>query len=209
MDEPLGTLDATFRELMCEELRALHDRIGATTVYVTHDQIEAMAMADVVAVMHKGDVLQAGPPREVYERPASMFVAGFLGSPAMNFLTAGGPLAPGARAIRVNGAEVPIPRLHEGLDHDAAVLGVRPEHIEPSDQGALRGRVFGVEYLGARQLITVDTSAGRLKVRAPNTVRVGFGETLGLRFRTDALVVFDGRSERALASDLFAGGAHG
>jgi multiple sugar transport system ATP-binding protein len=205
MDEPLGTLDATFRELMCEELRALHDRIGATTVYVTHDQIEAMAMADVVAVMHQGDVLQAGPPREVYERPASMFVAGFLGSPAMNFLAAGGPLAPGAQAIRVNGAEVPIPRLHEGLDHDAAVLGVRPEHVEPSDTGALRGRVFGVEYLGARQLITVDTSAGRLKVRAPNTVRVGFGETLGLRFRTDALVVFDGRSERALASGLFHG----
>ena len=86
MDEPLGTLDAAFRELMCEELRALHDRIGATTVYVTHDQIEAMAMADVVAVMHKGEVLQAGPPREVYERPATMFVAGFIGSPAMNFL---------------------------------------------------------------------------------------------------------------------------
>jgi multiple sugar transport system ATP-binding protein len=190
---------------MCEELRALHERIGATTVYVTHDQIEAMAMADVVAVMHQGDVLQSGPPREVYERPASMFVAGFLGSPAMNFLKAGGPLAAGAQAIRVNGAEVPIPRLHEGLGHDQVVLGVRPEHVEPADQGPLRGRVFGVEYLGARQLITVDTSAGRVKVRAPNTVHVNFGETLGLRFRTDALVVFDGRSERALASELFHG----
>jgi multiple sugar transport system ATP-binding protein len=209
MDEPLGTLDAAFRELMCEELRALHDRIRATTVYVTHDQIEAMAMADVVAVMHKGEVLQAGPPREVYERPASMFVAGFIGSPAMNFLATKGPLAPGALAIRVNGADIDVPRLHEGLDHEQAMLGVRPEHVEASDQGQLRGRVFGVEYMGARQVITVDTSAGRLKIRAPNTVRARLGETLGLKFRSEALVVFDGRSERALASDLFAGTGHG
>jgi multiple sugar transport system ATP-binding protein len=203
MDEPLGTLDAAFRELMCEELKALHERIGATTVYVTHDQIEAMAMADVVAVMHQGEVLQAGPPHDVYERPASMLVAGFIGSPAMNFLAASGPIAPGAQAIRVNGAEVSVPRLRQGLDHEQAVLGVRPEHVEPSDQGALRGRVFGVEYMGARQVITVDTSAGRLKLRAPNTVRVRFGEPIGLKFRTDALVVFDGRSERALASEPF------
>jgi multiple sugar transport system ATP-binding protein len=209
MDEPLGTLDAAFRELMCEELRALHDRIGATTVYVTHDQIEAMAMADVVAVMHQGEVLQAGPPREVYERPASMFVAGFIGSPAMNFLSARGPVATGADRIRVNGAEVPVPRLREALAHEDAVLGVRPEHVVPGDEGPLRGRVFGVEYMGARQLITVDTSAGRLKIRAPNTVRARPGETLGLRFKSAALVVFDGRSERALASDLFAGAGRG
>ena len=209
MDEPLGTLDAAFRELMCEELRALHDRIGATTVYVTHDQIEAMAMADVVAVMHKGEVLQAGPPREVYERPATMFVAGFIGSPAMNFLTARGPVAAGADRIRVNGAEVTVPRLREGLAHEDAVLGVRPEHVVPANEGPLRGRVFGVEYMGARQLITVDTSAGRLKVRAPNTVRARLGETLGLKFKSAALVVFDGRSERALASDMGAEAGHG
>jgi multiple sugar transport system ATP-binding protein len=209
MDEPLGTLDAAFRELMCEELRALHDRIGATTVYVTHDQIEAMAMADVVAVMQKGEVLQAGPPREVYERPATMFVAGFIGSPAMNFLTARGPVAAGADRIRVNGAEVTVPRLREGLAHEDAVLGVRPEHVVPANEGPLRGRVFGVEYMGARQLITVDTSAGRLKVRAPNTVRARLGETLGLKFKSAALVVFDGRSERALASDMGAEAGHG
>src|SRR5215468_9836939 len=86
MDEPLGALDAEFRDVMREELRQLHDRIGATTVYVTHDQIEAMSMADVIAVMNRGEVLQAGPPAEVYNRPATMFVAGFIGSPAMNFL---------------------------------------------------------------------------------------------------------------------------
>ena len=79
----------------------------------------------------------------------------------------------------------------------------------PANEGPLRGRVFGVEYMGARQLITVDTSAGRLKVRAPNTVRARLGETLGLEFKSAALVVFDGRSERALASDLGAGAGHG
>ena len=106
MDEPLGTLDAAFRELMCEELRGLHDRIGATTVYVTHDQIEAMAMADVIAVMNKGEVLQAGTPFEIYHRPRSMFVAQFIGSPSMNFL----PCAPGSReAVSLCGQQVAVP----------------------------------------------------------------------------------------------------
>jgi multiple sugar transport system ATP-binding protein len=206
MDEPLGALDAEFRELMCEELRLLHDRIDATTVYVTHDQVEAMAMGDMIAVMDKGDVLQVGPPAEIYGRPATRFVAGFIGSPAMNFLPVQGPLVPGARKVRVNGAEVDVPSLHETLDHDEAVLGVRPEHVRLADDGPLRGRVFGVEYMGARQLITVDTDAGRLKIRAPNTVRTNFGETVGLRFKSDALVVFDGRTDRALKSDLMADG---
>jgi multiple sugar transport system ATP-binding protein len=206
MDEPLGALDAEFRELMCEELRLLHERIDATTVYVTHDQVEAMAMGDVIAVMHQGDVLQVGTPAEIYGRPATRFVAGFIGSPAMNFLPAQGPLAPGARKLCVNGAEVDIPLLREPLDHDEAVLGVRPEHVEVAADGPLRGRVFGVEYMGARQLITVDTDAGRLKIRAPNTVRARFGETVALRFKSEALVVFDGRTERALRSDLIGGG---
>ena len=86
MDEPLGALDAEFRQLMCGELRDLHDRISATTVYVTHDQHEAMSMADRIAVMNAGRVEQIGSPQEIYDRPASMFVADFIGSPPMNFL---------------------------------------------------------------------------------------------------------------------------
>ncbi|HEX3209780.1 MAG TPA: ABC transporter ATP-binding protein [Geminicoccaceae bacterium] len=209
MDEPIGALDAALREVMCEELRRLHDRIGATTVYVTHDQVEAMAMADRIAVMNHGEVLQVAAPSEIYARPRSRFVAGFIGSPAMNFLPAMGPLAAGATALRVNGSEIPVPRLHEPLGHGEAVLGVRPEHITIADDGGLRGRVFGVEYMGARQLVTVDTSAGRLKIRAPSGVRARFGETVGLRLRTEALVVFDRRSERALMSDLFEAKRHG
>src|SRR5262249_20314195 len=113
MDEPLGTLDTEFRDLMCEELRELHNRISATTVYVTHDQLEAMSMADYVAVMNHGIVEQLGRPRDVYERPSTLFVASFIGSPAMNLLPVKGKVAKGARSIMVSGANVTIPEAHE------------------------------------------------------------------------------------------------
>ena len=209
MDEPLGALDAEFRDRMCEELRLLHDRIGATTVYVTHDQIEAMSMADRICIMNQGEVLQIGPPLEVYERPATKFVAGFIGSPAMNFLRAMGRLPAGATEIRINGATVAMPETREPLTADEAVLGARPEHIKISDEGPLRGTVFGVEYMGARQLVTVDTEAGRLRVRAPNTVKVGYGETVGLTFDPERVVLFDPESDRAVASTLFEEAGHG
>ena len=210
MDEPLGALDAEFRELMCEELRLLHGRVGATTVYVTHDQVEAMAMADRIAIMDRGEVLQVGPPAEVYDRPATMFVAGFIGSPPMNLLPARGGLDAGATEVRIDGAAVRVPRLREGLAHERAILGVRPEHIHIGEGGDVKGRVYGIEYTGSRQLLTVDTDAGRVKVRAPNTVRTVYGETVGLRFLSERLVVFDPRTERALPSDLQGeGGGHG
>ncbi len=203
MDEPLGALDAEFRDRMCEELRLLHTRVGATTVYVTHDQIEAMSMADRICVMNRGEVLQIGAPMEVYERPATRFVAGFIGSPSMNFLAAEGRLAPGASTIRVNGADLAMPTTRAGLAAPEAVLGARPEHITIADDGPLKGRVFAVEYMGARQLVTVDTGAGRLRVRAPNTVRVSDGDTVGLAFDAERLVVFDPASDRAVPSALF------
>ena len=209
MDEPLGALDAEFRDLMCEELRLLHNRIGATTVYVTHDQIEAMSMADRICIMDKGEVLQVDAPMDIYERPATQFVAGFVGSPAMNFLSAKGRFAAGAREIGVNGATVTMPETRESLATDAAVLGARPEHIRIADDGPLRGRVFAVEYMGARQLITVDTDAGRLRVRASNTVKADYGETVGLALDAERLVVFNPETGRAVKSALHDGGAHG
>jgi len=213
MDEPLGALDAEFRDRMCEELRLLHNRVGATTVYVTHDQVEAMAMADRICVMNHAEVLQIGRPLDVYERPATKFVAGFIGSPSMNFLPAVGPLPAGAKAVQVNGSTIGVPETRAALTADSAFLGARPEHIRLSDTGALRGRVYGVEYMGARQLITVDTDAGRLKLRTPNTVRVNDGETVGLDFVADRLVLFDAATDQAVPSALFdaagAGGSNG
>ena len=204
MDAPLGALDAEFREVMCEELRVLHNRIGATTVYVTHDQLEAMAMADRICVMNHAEVLQIGPPTEVYARPATRFVASFIGSPAMNFLPAAGGLPAGATAVRVGAAEIAVPPTTAPLAGEA-VLGARPEHIVLADTGPLRGRVSAVEYMGARQLVTVETDAGPLKVRAPNDTRVAGGETVSLAFLTERLSVFDGASDRSVT----AGGADG
>src|SRR6516164_4387807 len=103
MDEPLGALDAEFRHLMCDELRDLHDRIGATTIYVTHDQLEAMSMADRIAIMNGGRVEQIGSPQWIYDRPASMFVADFIGSPPMNFLRFENGLRSGDRAVSLSG----------------------------------------------------------------------------------------------------------
>jgi multiple sugar transport system ATP-binding protein len=208
MDEPLGALDAEFRDLMCEELRVLHNKVGATTVYVTHDQIEAMSMADRICIMNRGEILQIGAPMEVYTRPATKFVAGFIGSPSMNFLPVNSSLAAGSEKADVPGGHVFIPKIHEALPQHGGFIGARPEHISLSDTGTLRGEVFGVEYMGARQLITVETPSGRLRARTDNRARAKVGETVGLQFNKDALVVFDSKTDQALKSDLFAGVGH-
>lgn len=209
MDEPMGTLDAEFREIMRKDLRGLHDRISATTIYVTHDQIEAMAMGDVIAVMSHGKVLQAAPPMEIYNKPNNLFVAEFVGSPAINFLSFEGAAPVGATQIKINGTIVDIPTLHEGLSGTSGILGARPENLWLADSGGLPGKVFGVEYMGARKLVTVDTTAGRIKVISPENLPVAIDDNVHLKFRTESLVVFDTQSELALDSDLIRKSDHG
>jgi multiple sugar transport system ATP-binding protein len=209
MDEPLGALDAEFRRLMCGELRALHDRLGATTVYVTHDQLEAMSMADKIAVMNNGVVEQLGSPREIYDRPASMFVADFIGSPSMNFVDFDEPLMRGDRSVMIDGAVIAIPELHETAYQPACTLGVRPEHVRLSDSSPLRGSIYGTEYLGTTQIVTVATGHGLVKARLPSDMSVRLGEPVGLTFRPEKLSVFDRRSGRVLRSALHDGAAHG
>src|ERR1700730_17675369 len=135
MDEPLGALDTEMREAMIRELRALHDRLGATTVYVTHDQLEAMAMADMIGVMNNGIVEQVASPRDIYDRPASLFVADFIGSPPMNFLPFFGSLETGTQTIRLDERELAIPPAREALGESDLILGVRPEHVRFTDRG--------------------------------------------------------------------------
>ena len=209
MDEPLGALDTEMREEMIEELRALHDRLGATTVYVTHDQLEAMAMADVIAVMNNGCVEQLASPRDIYDRPASLFVADFIGSPPMNFLPFRSSLAAGVRAVRLGDSEVAIPAAREALAESDLVLGVRPEHVRFSDRGMVRGEVYGVEYLGTTQIVTVTTAYGALKARSPASMPFRTGENVGLDFRADTLSIFDQHSGRAIRTTLHEGGLHG
>src|SRR6201995_4746462 len=113
MDEPLGALDAEFRRLMCGELRELHDRIDATSIYITHDQLEAMAMADRIAIMNGGRIEQIGTPQEIYDRPRTMFVADFIGAPPMSFLKLQTALRRGDRVLTVDGASIEMPELLE------------------------------------------------------------------------------------------------
>ena len=209
MDEPLGALDTEMREAMIQELRALHDRLGATTVYVTHDQLEAMAMADLIAVMNNGVVEQIASPRDIYDRPASLFVADFIGSPAMNFLPFRGSLQAGAQAIRLGDREVAIPIAREALVESDLVLGVRPEHVRFSDSGMVRGEIYGSEYLGTTQIVTVTTPYGALKARSPASMAFQIGANVGLDFRPDTLSLFDQGSGRAIRTALYEGGEHG
>jgi len=191
MDEPLGALDAEFRHLMCNELRDLHDRIGATTVYVTHDQLEAMSMADHIAVMNGGRVEQIGSPQDIYDHPASIFVADFIGSPSMNFLRFEGALCKGDRTVHLGENVVVVPEITESRATAPLVLGVRPEHIRFSDDARIRGRIFGAEYLGTTQIVTVDTEYGRVAARLPSADVVRPGEIVGLSLRADGLRLFD------------------
>lgn len=209
MDEPLGTLDTEFRDLMVGELRELHNRINATTVYVTHDQLEAMSMADKIAVMNRGVIEQLGPPQEIYDRPTSMFVADFIGSPPMNFLHFRSGLRRGDDEVRVNGAQVAVPEIREDRHEGDLALGVRPEHIRFDDGSRLRGTVFGTEYLGTTQIVTVNTEHGQVKARLPADVGASAGETVGLSLRSERLTIFDKASGRAIKTALSQGAGHG
>jgi multiple sugar transport system ATP-binding protein len=203
LDEPLGALDAEFRDVMCGELRALHDRLKATTVYVTHDQLEAMAMADTIALMNHGRVEQLGTPQDIYDRPASVFVGDFIGSPPMNFLPFRGRVAPGDRTVRVDDVDIALPEIREGTPDTELVLGVRPEHIELSSDARLRAEIVDAEYLGTTQIVTLTTAAGAsMKARVRADVPAQPGEHVGLALRPELLSLFDRASGRALRTAL-------
>ena len=200
MDEPLGALDSEFRELMCQELRGLHDRLKATTVYVTHDQMEAMAMADTIAIMNGGVIEQLGAPQDVYDRPASVFVADFIGAPAMNFIPFAGAYEAGAAAITIGAASVAVPALAQGVGDAPRLCGVRPEHVRFDERSSLRAEVVGSEYLGHSQIVTVTTAVGStLRAKVGPETKAERGEHVGLVFDAAAVSLFDQASGRALA----------
>jgi multiple sugar transport system ATP-binding protein len=201
MDEPLGTLDAEMRAAMRDELRGLHDRIGATTVYVTHDQMEAMSMADRIAVMNGGDVLQAAPPMELYLNPATLFVAGFVGSPPMNLLEAEGHREGGATVLRLRAEGTPqvaAPAVAGGIPVGPLVLGVRPEHLRVGPEESLPASVYGVEYLGSHRILTLDSPAGRLRARVAKDSPLQAGDRTGIGVDPRHAILFDPSSGLAL-----------
>jgi multiple sugar transport system ATP-binding protein len=216
MDEPLGALDSEFRHVMCGELRALHDRIKATTVYVTHDQVEAMSMADKIAVMSNGVIEQLASPQEIYDFPASLFVADFIGSPSMNLYSFKGAMAKGSRAIRLENGPQEVPELRQDCPHGDYVLGVRPEDVMLADDGPVRGEIFGAEYLGTYQIAIIKTESGKtMRARVSSSVPLKTGERVSLGFKGARLSLFDKASGKALPTarhdnrNAAGGAAHG
>ena len=197
LDEPLSNLDANLRLVMREEIRKLQERLRITTVLVTHDQFEAMAISDRLAVMRDGLIEQVGTPIAIYERPANEFVAGFVGSPAMNFLKAtlsgeGDRL----QARLVDGALVPVPGVT--APPGAPEVGVRPEALTVVAQGGeTEGTATVVERLGDRTLVHVRLRDGtQVTAQDRGISTVESGQTVRLKFDTSALHLFgeDGRA---------------
>ena len=196
-DEPLSNLDAKLRVQMRLELAKLHADLRATMIYVTHDQIEAMTLADKIVVLDKGKIAQVGSPLELYNFPANKFVAAFIGSPSMNFLPVGiDAVEGGAATVALPGggrARVSVKNAPNGADK-AADLGVRPEHLTivaaDDPAAALKGTVAIVEHLGNVTLIYVDTPAGTLIVEGAGSLIVKGGDALGLKLNEPHVRLF-------------------
>ncbi len=205
-DEPLSNLDAALRSQVRVEIRKLHDRLGATSVYVTHDQVEAMTLADQLFVLNKGVVEQSGPPLEIYARPKTRFVAGFMGSPAMNLLDATIAARDGGlRAVIAEGAEVPIDAARFGdalRDGREVTLGVRPHDVVIEAGGAPLD-VAIVEALGVESYVhgalggASSGPAASFVARVDAKANIAKGERIGLAF--PVVHLFDRASGRSLA----------
>ncbi|MBZ9854826.1 sn-glycerol-3-phosphate ABC transporter ATP-binding protein UgpC [Mesorhizobium sp. CA13] len=193
-DEPLSNLDAKLRVHMRAEIKALHQQLKTTSVYVTHDQIEAMTMADRIVVMHDGVVQQVGAPLDLYDRPANMFVAGFIGSPGMNFLPASVEKGGVTDAVLSDGQKLRLPDSLPLREGDAVTVGLRPEHIRLADDGTLRGEVVVVEPLGLSTQFYVKLAGQQLCAFAMGRAGVKPGETVRLSADPAALHVFDPKS---------------
>jgi sn-glycerol 3-phosphate transport system ATP-binding protein len=189
MDEPLSNLDAQLRQDMRAEIRNLQRALGITMVYVTHDQVEAMSMADRVVLLNRGRIEQNATPAELYENPANTFVARFIGTPPMNLL----PLVAGPAGAVVAGTDGPAvaPAECAGM-----TLGVRPEHIGLRFERGLRAEVASVEYLGADSLVACRLGSTPIAVRVPGAVALARGETAWIEWPPGAQHLFDAGGAR-------------
>jgi multiple sugar transport system ATP-binding protein len=200
-DEPLSNLDAKLRVQMRAEIARMHRREGVTTIYVTHDQVEAMTLADRIVVMNLGVVQQVGAPLELYRDPANLFVAGFIGSPAMNFFDVEVSTRAGIPIITGRGLEVDVPaRLRDHLGAATRlVLGVRPEHLtETHSNPHLTGRVDMLEPLGAEVHALGELDGQTLVASLDPDTRLRVGDPLPLRMDLDRIHLFDRATGLAL-----------
>jgi multiple sugar transport system ATP-binding protein len=195
-DEPLSNLDAKLRVAMRAEIKELHQRLQTTTVYVTHDQIEAMTMADKIVVMNGGNVEQMGAPLDLYDYPNNLFVAGFIGSPAMNFLKG---TADGGMFRTGDGAALPLPRGGGGADGRPLVYGIRPEHFELSAEG-LPAKVHVIEPTGSETQVMAEFAGTPIIAAFRERVMARPGEEIRIRPNPDLVHVFDPDTGRRIAA---------
>jgi len=196
-DEPLSNLDAKLRVQMRSEIKQLHQRLRTTTIYVTHDQIEAMTMADRIVVMRDGYIEQIGSPLELYDRPTNLFVAGFIGSPGMNLIRGkisnSGPL----EFIADGGTRLPLPGGLAVTRGAEVVYGIRPENIAVGD-GGIDAEVVVIEPTGAETLIVSRTGADNLVIALRERLSLRAGDILSLKPDLGRLHLFDGATGRRL-----------
>jgi multiple sugar transport system ATP-binding protein len=209
-DEPLSNLDALLRSEMRTEIKKLHQRIGATTIYVTHDQVEAMTLAERIVVLSGGNIMQVGTPDEIYNQPVSKFVAGFTGSPPMNFLSANVALVDGNACIALGNSDqrLTIPaheQFYRTLAGRTVTFGIRPEDIRIEQSGPndvkLDARVVVIEPLGAETLVTLACEGGELIARLPPNVKFQPGHQASVWINIDKFHLFDTASGNVLRTD--------
>jgi multiple sugar transport system ATP-binding protein len=207
-DEPLSNLDAKLRVNMRSELIKLHERLDATMIYVTHDQVEAMTMGDRIVVMRNGFIQQVGPPMEVYNHPVNQFVAGFIGSPPMNFLD--GRLVQDNSSLQVdlNGLRLPLPaakaKAVEAYTNKEVVFGIRPEDItasaDPKDKTKvpLTASIEVLEPLGAEIILELSTRGFNYTARMEPQLRARMHDEIQVFFDMDRVHLFDRQTEQVI-----------
>jgi multiple sugar transport system ATP-binding protein len=189
-DEPLSNLDAKLRVQMRAEIKELHQRLKTTTVYVTHDQVEAMTMADRIVVMHDGIVEQSGSPLELYDRPANIFVAGFIGSPAMNLLKGKIKLNGKASFVTEDGVDLPLTEAPKGSDGRPAIYGIRPEHFSLGGKD-IKAEVSVIEPTGSETQVFAKIGAQKIVGVFRERVAVKPGEALPMVPDANSVHLFD------------------
>jgi multiple sugar transport system ATP-binding protein len=201
-DEPLSNLDAKLRSELRVEIKRLHNALGNTMVYVTHDQIEALTLADRIAVMKGGVIQQLAAPLEIYNRPSNLFVAGFLGSPSMNFLK--GRTVDGGKTFQFGSMKIDLAGYEGGaiLERDQAILGVRPEHIRvsttPLAGPSMPAEVEIDEHLGADSLLWLKAEGTNMSVRVPVEGRLPAGTKVHLGLDIPKASIFDAKTEQRI-----------
>lgn len=187
MDEPLSNLDAKLREAMRSELKDLQLRLGATFIFVTHDQVEAMTMGDRMGVLNAGKIIQVGSPDEIYNSPRDTFVASFVGSPAINLLP--GHVAGSRAVMAADSFELPL--AGKGVQEGAYIFGVRPEDVRVQSGGPVEARVHNVENHGIEKILTLRVGGQLLRANVPAMVEVAVEDTVRFGWNAEKVMVFD------------------